>query len=65
MLDKTTKKKHSKQCQIQIDKAQTVKAPDKRTVQDEELVQSAYDQEKADKLRRGYTKNKKESVQFL
>ena len=34
----------------QIDKAQTVKAPDKRTVQDEELVQSAYDQEKADNV---------------
>ena len=33
-----------------IDKAQTVKAPDKRTVQDEELVQSAYDQEKADNV---------------
>ena len=32
----------------QIDEATTVKAPDKRTVQDDELVQSAYDKEKAD-----------------
>ena len=34
----------------QIDTAQTVKAPNKRTLQDNETVQSAYDKDKADEV---------------